>query len=109
MNIFEEIRFKARLVAESANFVKINYSKIEAYLNELPIEKIKNPPLDPACHYLGKGQQTLLYFLTLESINFGSGYFPSLENVVESSGYFTNKALCKQGIIEQSSKKLATA
>ena len=89
MNIFEEIRFKTRMVAEASKFVIIRYDKINAYVKALPIEDIKNPPLDPICHYLGHAYDTLLYFLTLEAINFGSGYFPYLQNSAAHSGYFT--------------------
>ncbi|MFK7982554.1 MAG: queuosine salvage family protein [Saprospiraceae bacterium] len=89
MNIFEEIRHKTRLVAEAAQFITIEYDKLDAYAKALPIEHIANPPLDETCHYLGHNEATLLYFLTLEAINFGSGYFPYLKNSVEGSGYFT--------------------
>ena len=89
MNIFEDIRLKTRLVAEAAKFVTIHFDKLDAYAKTLPIETIKNPPLDADCHYLGHAENTLLYFLTLEAINFGSGYFPYLKNSMEGSGYFT--------------------
>ena len=89
MNIFEEIRHKTRLVAEAAQFITIEYDQLDAYAKALPIENIANPPLDETCHYLGHQEATLLYFLTLEAINFGSGYFPHLKNSVEGSGYFT--------------------
>ena len=64
MNIFEEIRYKTRLVAESAQFISIEYDKLEDYVKALPIENIANPPLDEDCHYLGHQEATLLYFLT---------------------------------------------
>ena len=89
MNIFEEIRHKTRLVAEAAQFITIEYDKLDDYAKSLPIENIENPPLDANCHYLGHGEATLLYFLTLEAINFGSGYFPHLKTNVAGSGYFT--------------------
>lgn len=89
MNIFEEIRQKTQQVAEAAQFITIEYDKLDAYTNSLPIKNIENPPLDADCHYLGQGEATLLYFLTLEAINFGSGYFPHLKTSVEGSGYFT--------------------
>lgn len=89
MNIFEEIRYKTRLVAKAGQFITIEYDKLDAYAKALPIKEIDNPPLDETCHYLGHAEATLLYFLTLEAINFGSGYFPYLKNSVEGSGYFT--------------------
>lgn len=89
MNIFEEIRQKTQLVAEAAQFITIEYDKLDAYASSLPIENIENPPLDADCHYLDHGEDSLLYFLTLEAINFGSGYFPHLKTNVAGSGYFT--------------------
>jgi len=84
-----QIRSQCKWVAENAKFIQINYDKIEDYAINLPLEKVENPPLDPVAHYLNKGEDTLAFFLTLETINFGSGYFPHLEQEVEECGYFT--------------------
>lgn len=88
-NIFQQIRSTTQAVATQAQQVKINYDQLDTYLKTLPLEKIDNPPLDPNTHYLGQGPDTLAFFLTLETINFGSGYFPHLNNHIEGSGYFT--------------------
>lgn len=89
MTIFDEIRNKAKQVATTAQHLAINQDLIAAYIQQLPIQKIDNPPLDPTCHYLGQGYDTLSFFLSLEAINFGSGYFPYLKNSLAGSGYFT--------------------
>jgi len=89
MTIFDEIRAKAKQVATAAQYVTIREDLIGAYIRELPIQKIENPPLDPTCHYLGQDYDTLSFFLSLEAINFGSGYFPYLKNIIKGSGYFT--------------------
>ena len=89
MTIFNEIRTKAKQVATAAQYVTIREDIINAYIQELPIQKIENPPLDPTCHYLGQGYDTFSFFLSLEAINFGSGYFPYLKNIINGSGYFT--------------------
>ena len=88
-NIFQTIRTTTQIVAQQAQQVKINHHQLDTYLKKLPLEKIDNPPLDPNTHYLGKETDTLAFFLTLETINFGSGYFPHLNNHIEGSGYFT--------------------
>jgi len=67
-NIFQKIRSTTQTVAQQAQQVKINHHQIDTYLKKLPLEKID---------------------LTLETINFGSGYFPYLNNDIEGSGYFT--------------------
>ncbi|MEM1120895.1 MAG: queuosine salvage family protein [Bacteroidota bacterium] len=89
MKILDTVRQQAKMVAENAHFVQIHYDKIDAYANSLPLEDIDAPPLDPECHYIQHDEYTLLYFLTLEGINFGSGYFPHLTHKVAGSGYFT--------------------
>ena len=45
--------------------------------------------MTPATHYLDQGDDTAAFFLTLDSINFGSGYFPHLDKQRGRSGYFT--------------------
>jgi hypothetical protein len=47
------------------------------------------PEHDPASHYLGQGDDTAAFFLTLDTINFGSGYFPYMNKRPGRSGYFT--------------------
>lgn len=101
INIFDEIRKRSKQVAEQAEHIKINYEKLEAYLFKLPIEKVNNPPLDPNVHYLKKGKDTLAFFLTLETINFGSGYFPHLNKNGQDSGYFTVAAALYNYYVEK--------
>jgi Potential Queuosine, Q, salvage protein family len=52
------------------------------------------PPLDPVCHYLeGEPAAVADYMLALDTINFGSGWFPTLRkrklDGKPASGYFT--------------------
>lgn len=46
------------------------------------------PGLDPETHFLGDPGPTAAYILTLDAINFGSGYFPHLRRRDRRSGYF---------------------
>jgi hypothetical protein len=46
-------------------------------------------PLDPIDYYVGAPEDTAAYILTLDAINFGSGYFPYLAKRPGYSGYFT--------------------
>ena len=94
--ILQKIRTTTQAVAQQAQQVKINQNQLEAYIKKLPLEKIDNPPLDPNTHYLGHKEDTLAFFLTLETINFGSGYFPYLNNHIEGSGYFTVAGALKE-------------
>ncbi|HEU4390898.1 MAG TPA: queuosine salvage family protein [Blastocatellia bacterium] len=67
----------------------IQRSAIPAYAKTLPLDRLMAPEIDPSCHYLGHGDDTVAFILTLDSINFGSGYFPHLRKRPGMSGYFT--------------------
>jgi hypothetical protein len=100
--IFDRIRHSCRRVARRATRVRINYRRISSYAAELPVERVARPRLDPDCHYLGRQEDTVSFLLTLNAINFGSGYFPHLRKRPGKSGYFTmayalNDAYQRQG------------
>ena len=87
--VFDHIRRSCRKIAQRATYVRINYSRISAYAASLPVDNVANPQLDPACHYLDRQEDTASFMLTLNAINFGSGYFPHLRKRPGMSGYFT--------------------
>ncbi len=87
--LLDGIRESCRRVAENADHVRINSEKIKDYADSLPLETVETPELHPERHYLGHGEDTLAFFLILDSINFGSGYFPRLKKRPGMSGYFT--------------------
>lgn len=88
-HIFDRIRSSCRKVAERAKRIKINHDRIPPYAASLPLDKVTNPQLDPDCHYLGRQEDTVNFLMTLDAINFGSGYFPHLRKRPGMSGYFT--------------------
>jgi hypothetical protein len=87
--LFDQIRETCHKVADRARHVQINYDRISTYASSLPVEKAVKPQLDPDCHYLGRQRDTLAFLLILDTINFGSGYFPHLSKRPGMSGYFT--------------------
>jgi len=89
VNIFDEIRVRCREVAERSTHVRVHLDRIEAYARSLPINRAIAPTLDAKSHYLREPRDTLAFFLTLDTINFGSGYFPHLKKRPGMSGYFT--------------------
>ena len=89
MGLLDEVRAHAAAVAGSARFVSIDHARLEAYATSLPLAQARAPGLDPATHYLGEPDGTLAYVVTLDAINFGSGYFPHLRKRAGLSGYFT--------------------
>lgn len=76
-------------VAAQAEHIRINHDRIPSYVASLPPDRAQSPGPDPQCHYLGHGDDTVAFLLTLNSINFGSGYFPYLRKRPGMSGYFT--------------------
>lgn len=89
LRTLDEVRAGCQTVAEHAAHVRINYELIPSYAASLPVEKARLPGHDPQSHYLGRGEDTAAFFLILDSINFGSGYFPHLKKRPGKSGYFT--------------------
>ncbi len=87
--LLQGVRQGCKAVAERARFVRINHEQLPAYAASLPLVPAAQPLLDPACHYLGHGEATVAFLLTLDTINFGSGYFPHLRKPAGLSGYFT--------------------
>lgn len=89
MSLFNEIKAACRNVAEGANFVHIDRVTLREYARALSSAGITSPTLDRDSHFLGHGEQTLAFILILDSINFGSGWFPQLRKRTGKSGYFT--------------------
>jgi putative queuosine salvage protein len=88
-DLFAEIRRASRSVGERAKNIRIRHDRIGSYAATLPVDRAIAPTLDTATHYLGEARDTLAFFLTLDAINFGSGYFPHLKKRPGMSGYFT--------------------
>ena len=89
LHLLKQVRAGCKAVAERAAHIQINYDLIPSYAAALPDVKAILPEHDPASHYLGQGDDTAAFFLTLDSINFGSGYFPHMNKRPGMSGYFT--------------------
>jgi hypothetical protein len=84
MTIPERVREHCAAVAESARHVSIDLGGAGR------IEAGPAPVLDPHRHYLeGSPEEVAAYILTLDAINFGSGWFPTLRKRPEMSGYYT--------------------
>ena len=88
-SLLEQVRAGCKAVAERAAHIQIQYDLIPSYAASLLDAKPAVPEHDPASHYLGMGDDTAAFFLTLDSINFGSGYFPHMKKRPGMSGYYT--------------------
>src|SRR5215217_3081540 len=71
----QRVRTACKAVADGVNFVRIERDLAPSYAVSLPLEQPTAPQLDPNRHYFGNPYDTMAFFLTLDAINFGSGYF----------------------------------
>jgi Potential Queuosine, Q, salvage protein family len=76
-------------VAETARYVRIDPDRTSAYVGTLPVD-LPDPEPDPEAHVTtGTREELAAFWLTLDAINFGSGWFPTLRKRVGRSGYYT--------------------
>ena len=84
MGLCDEVRRSAAAIAAESRLVRIELDRLGQ------IEPGPPPVLDPERHYLeGSREDVARYVLTLDSINFGSGWFPTLSKRPGCSGYYT--------------------
>ena len=84
MKLLAEVRESCRALAQSARHVSVDADSAPS------LDQAPPPSLDPERHYLeGDRASVASYLLTLDTINFGSGWFPTLRKRPGCSGYFT--------------------
>jgi len=93
MDTLEHVRSVCKAVAAQATHVHINPECIPAYAASLISHLTDKQTIDPSCHYVGHGEDSVAFIITLDAINFGSGYFPHLRKRPGMSGYFTIASL----------------
>jgi len=87
--LFDRVREAAAAVAARARFVRIEEGRLREFAQGTRDEAAAPPALRPDAHRLGRGEETLAFVVTLDAINFGSGWFPHLLKRPGMSGYFT--------------------
>ena len=87
MSLPAAIRAAAASVAASARSVRIAEAAIEPYAATLPAESPPAPDLEGASL-----EERAAFSLTLNAINFGSGWFPTLRKAPGMSGFRTVEA-----------------
>jgi hypothetical protein len=101
MNVFSLIRESCSRVARQAFHVQINADRLKKYLDFLVKACPDTLQMDEENHFCGDERLTFNYFLVLDAINFGSGYFKHLEKTIPGSGYFTVANLLKQELLRR--------
>jgi hypothetical protein len=84
VGLLDEVRTHCAELAANARWVQIDLERL-GDVGEAPQSE-----LDPERHYLeGSTEDVASYMLTLDAINFGSGWFSTLRKRPGCSGYFT--------------------
>ena len=84
MGLCDEVRRQAAALSAESELVRIEVDRLGEIIPGPP------PVLDPERHYLeGTREDVATYILTLDAINFGSGWFPTLRKRRGCSGYYT--------------------
>jgi hypothetical protein len=87
--ILDQVRAACADVAGRASYVHLDTASLPVYAASLALVEIPASELDPRYHYFGRPEESVAFVLTLDGINFGSGYFPHLRKRPGLSGYFT--------------------
>jgi hypothetical protein len=84
VGLCDDVRAACTAIAKSSRHVTVDLTALDR------IEPGPEPKLDPEKHYLeGSVEDVAMFMLTLDSINFGSGWFPTLRKRPGCSGYYT--------------------
>jgi hypothetical protein len=96
--LFAAVRGACARVAAQARFVSIDAAGLERWVlanREVP----ELASSDPAHQHFDDAETTLAYVVTLDAINFGSGWFPELRKRPASSGYYTIAACLREEFV----------
>jgi hypothetical protein len=96
MGLTDDVRAGCAQLATEARSVRIDQDRLAVYDAGADGAGVVDPGLDPVRHYLeGSTADVAMYLLALDTINFGSGWFPTLRKRLDPSagrtvsGYFT--------------------
>src|SRR3954454_13822678 len=96
MPLVDDIRSASSWVAERARSVRVVEDAIGPYARSLD-PPADGPTLDPGLHLLdGPLEDRAAFFLALDAVNFGSGWFPTLRKRPGLSGYGTIAAALRE-------------
>lgn len=96
MTLGDRVRAAARAVSARARHVRIDDEALETLVGAFGGKTPTGTMLDPAHHFAGPPQETLAFVITLNAVNFGSGWFPCLRKRPGLSGYYTIATALKE-------------
>jgi hypothetical protein len=87
VRLTDQVRESARAIASAAQFVRIDLDALGS------VDPGDPPALDAETHFLeGEPADVATYLLCLDTVNFGSGWWPTIRKRRGMSGYFTMAA-----------------
>ncbi|MBJ7331810.1 MAG: hypothetical protein JHC95_18085 [Solirubrobacteraceae bacterium] len=90
MPLTDEVRFTAAQIAADAQFVRVDHDALDTLAARLGNDGVEPQTLDPTANYLDdEPEHVATFLLSLDSINFGSGWWPTIRKKPGMSGYFT--------------------
>lgn len=87
--MFSEIRSACAEVARRARWVHLDEDALAPYAATLGSTSLRTPSYDAVHHFTGDPKAVLAFNIILDTVNFGSGYFPHLNKQPAMSGYYT--------------------
>jgi hypothetical protein len=88
-DLLSRLRSACAEIADRAGYVRVEPERTAAYIGTLPVG-VAHTGLDRDTHLTeGTREELAAFWLTLDAINFGSGWFPTLRKRGGRSGYFT--------------------
>lgn len=94
--LFDCIRSRCAEVTRRAQDVRIDDQGLAAFAERLANESWSEDDSDPAHFFAGNESETLAFVITLDAINFGSGWFPMLRKRPNMSGYQSIATACRE-------------
>jgi hypothetical protein len=94
--LFARIRARCAEVTRRAESVRIDEASLQVFAEHLAAEPWPDESLDPARDFKGDDLEMLAFVVSLDAINFGSGWFPLLRKRPGMSGYRTIAAACRE-------------
>lgn len=88
-DVFDQIRATTARVTQQARHVHLVESRIAPYAASLAADGLPALTYDAEHHAEGSDADVAAFQLVLDTINFGSGYFPHLRKRPGMSGYYT--------------------
>ena len=95
-DVFDHVREASAEITRRSRFVRLADDRLNSYATSLAAAGLPEPVYDTEHHAGGSMAETVAFLITLDSVNFGSGYSPHLRKRPGMSGYFTVASTLKE-------------